>query len=282
MTIDKTKIQNYIWKNKKEYSGDDVIQDFVPLIDASQEQLQSYYDHCMQMLYNDSPDKPGRYNLLVTVNKQRSCCNAELFVRYLRSKQISQSTYFMELRNLINNNKDLAKNGFFNAATLQDVEGDNSFDPDFQDLKISDIMDACLDKLGSFDKSHLTTSFILKQGLWLTEEELADLTEYGPDGEIINRKDIIKDRLSLKRSLYLKIDPKGISYSQFRAMVQLKNKKYSELTSEQLTTLRDRILFALEDDILYHIEEWNTRKQQILEVAEYKGYEIDLREDLMV
>ena len=44
---------------------------------------------------------------------------------------------------------------------------------------------------------------------------------------------------------------KGLSYSALRSMVNLKSKKYSDLTTEQLLTLRNRILFALEADVKY-------------------------------
>ena len=55
-------------------------------------------------------------------------------------------------------------------------------------------------------------------------------------------------------------------------MVNLKSKKYSHLTTEQLLTLRKRILFALVADVKYHISQWETRMRQIEKVAEYHGY----------
>lgn len=54
-------------------------------------------------------------------------------------------------------------------------------------------------------------------------------------------------------------------------MINLKSKKYFDLTTEQLTTLRDKVLFLLEEEVKYHIEQWETRMEQIEKVAEYHG-----------
>ena len=84
----------------------------------------------------------------------------------------------------------------------------------------------------------------------------------------------IQKLLGLKPNIKLHISPRGLTYAQFRAMIQLKSKKYSELTSEQLKTLRDRILFALEENVRFHIVQWEQRKHQIEVVAESKRWEL--------
>lgn len=274
MTDNLKKLQSYIWRTPKNYNNNKVTQNEVKLIDASETDLQKYYNHCQQMLYNESADRPGRYVLLKEVNHQRCCCNAELFVRHLRTNKISQTSYLIELRNLINNNKDYD----FKNVFLEDFEDENRFPADFYQLTVENVMDACLDHLGRFDKSHITLAFILKQGIWFTEEESDRLfksvdTSSSERPDII-LKNLIKEELNLP-NIELRSNPKGLTYSQFRAMVQLKSNKYSELTTEQLITLRDRTLFALEDDIEYHIKEWEIRKKQIIEIADYKSFKID-------
>ena len=57
-------------------------------------------------------------------------------------------------------------------------------------------------------------------------------------------------------------------------MINLKSKKYSDLTTDQLRLLRDRILFSLEDDVRLHADQWEERKKQIIKVMESKGYSL--------
>lgn len=266
------KMASYLWKGKKKYFADGTVeQDVIKLVDTTEEQLQSFYNHSYQMLYNESADNPGRYPLLETVKVQRDRCGAELFVRYLRRSQQSPLAYLMSLRNLINNN---VREGW-NEDELRQLSVTSIQDdcpPEFEDLTIDIIMNACLDKLGKFDKSHITLSFILKQGLWFTEAELKDLTEKDADGKTRDRRDVVRERLGLKNNTKIILDPKGLTYAQFRAMINLKSKKYAELTSEQLVTLREKVLFSLEDDINHHITEWEERIRQIKEVADYKNF----------
>jgi AAA+ superfamily predicted ATPase len=57
-------------------------------------------------------------------------------------------------------------------------------------------------------------------------------------------------------------------------MVKLKSKKYSELTTDQLTLLRNKILFRLEDEVEFHISQWEERIEQIKKVAQVRGIEL--------
>ena len=50
-------------------------------------------------------------------------------------------------------------------------------------------------------------------------------------------------------------------------MVNLKPKKYSELTAYQLIVLRNKVLFKLENEVMFHIEQWEERIRQIELVA---------------
>ena len=58
-------------------------------------------------------------------------------------------------------------------------------------------------------------------------------------------------------------------------MINLKiSKKYSELTTIQLETLKNKLLFILEEQVLFHIMQWQTLMGQIEEVCEYKGFKL--------
>jgi hypothetical protein len=57
-------------------------------------------------------------------------------------------------------------------------------------------------------------------------------------------------------------------------MFNLKSKKYSELTTDQLVLLRNKVLFRFEQKIDLHIHQWEERIRQIQVVAESR--EIDL------
>ena len=99
---------------------------------------------------------------------------------------------------------------------------------EFARLPIDIVLEGCLDKLGKFNKQHITLTFILKQGLWFTQQESKDLTEKTPSGEFREKSEVAKERLGLKPSVNLYMTPKGLSFTQLRAMVNLKSKKYSE------------------------------------------------------
>ena len=58
-------------------------------------------------------------------------------------------------------------------------------------------------------------------------------------------------------------------------MVNLKPKKYSELTTDQLTVLRNKVLFKLENEVMFHIEQWEERMRQLRMVAESKGITLE-------
>ena len=79
--------------------------------------------------------------------------------------------------------------------------------------------------------------------------------------------------LGLKSTNNLRISPKGLSLAQMQSMVTLRGKKYSELTTLQLETLRNCILFSLENEVRFHIQQWENRERQIKLVLKSKGVE---------
>lgn len=263
--LEEVLMNSMVWKGKKVKSGDKFVQEEIKLVDATPEQLKEFHNYCEIMLNNTSKEEPGRKIVLKLVQDQRERCNAELFLRSLECSEIKKPRYALneELQKLLNDNKLCAKD-----LTIGQVSNCGA---EFTNLPLPLIIEGCLDKLGIFYRKHLTLAFILKQGVWLTPQEMNDLTEKDENGVIRNRLDVIRERLNIDKNIMFKISPKGLTYTNLRAMLQLKNKKYSDMTTDQLKVLRNRILFNLENEIKYHIDQWEKRKEQIEQVAEYRN-----------
>ena len=63
-------------------------------------------------------------------------------------------------------------------------------------------------------------------------------------------------------------------------MINLNSCKYSELTINQLTILRDKILFKLEEEIYFHISQWEERINQIKKVAEARQINLKYSDEI--
>lgn len=260
-------ITSYVWKGRKIEVDGKFIQEEKKLIDCTEEELHGFYQHCESMLNNTSENDPGRKALLDIIKDQRMRCNAELFLRWIESEKSIPRFKFLELINeILKQNKDI------DARSLPIEAIANPCPEEFTGIPVSVIIEACIDRLGRFDKKHLTLTFILKQGVWFTAAENKELTIKDANGNVRDRMDVVRENLKLPNTIKLYATPKGLSYSQLRAMINLKSKKYSDLTTEQLTLLRDRILFSLEMDVYKHIEQWEAREEQIKKVAETKGF----------
>ena len=148
----------------------------------------------------------------------------------------------------------------------------NNCPEEFKDIPTELVREGCLDRLGKFNKQHITLTFILKQGLWFTAQESKDLVEKDSDGQLRDKLVVSRERLGLKPTAPIYITPKGLNYTQLRAMVNLKSKKYTELTTDQLKVLRNRILYSLAEEVKFHISQWETRKEQIKMVCDAKGF----------
>ena len=130
--------------------------------------------------------------------------------------------------------------------------------------------------MGIFDRRHLSLNFITKLGVWFTQAELLELTEKDPKtGKNKDRLDVIRERLGLKASTKIHVNQgKGLTYTELRAMLTLKSKKYSDLTTDQLLTLRNKVLYRFSDEIDYHISQWEERIEQLEKVANMKGFSL--------
>lgn len=277
----KNNVTAFTWKGPKQKVNGELKQEEIRLIDATEQQLKEFYAHCKSMLYNDDRKNPGRYVLLQTVKDQQNKCNTELFIRWVEGRYLNitgrgaypRFLYLNDLRNLLNKsdvNKDEYKNILASAVTSSD-----NYPDEFRDVVIGDVMNGCVDGLGIFDRSHISLKFICKLGIWLTRQELKELEERDDNGKLRNRLMVIKERLNLKDSIMIALNEEtGLTYNEFRAMINLKSKRYSELTTDQLVALRNKVLFRFMETIEEHIAQWEERIRQIKLVAKAKGYDI--------
>jgi hypothetical protein len=274
-------INTFVWKGAK--TGKSRTQSEIKLVDATPEQLQEFYNHCMTMLYNGDKKNPGRYKLLEIIKDQRKYCNTELFLRYISAgdestgrKPIPRFSFFQSLKIFLDNNKEVLPREVWDTTKITVIA---DVPAEFSDLSVGDVYRACLDSAGTFDKKHLTSNFICKMGLWFTPQEMKDLTEKDDNGNTIDRLTVVMNRLNLDpKRVHLYINNTGLSYKEFRAMINLRSKKYSELTTDQLTILRDKMLFRLEELINDHIKQWKMRAEQIKQVCAARNIKLTLSE----
>ena len=271
-------INSFVWKGPKDKDG---YQEEIRLVDADFYQLQRFYNHCMEMLHNKDRKNPGRLTLLDIVRDQIQRCRAELLIRWLRSeKQYTATNCLEDLRNIISNNRDTYTQEAIKTKRISDVM--NGLPLEFERIPISLVMDACLDSLGICDTSHVTLNFIVKMGLWFTPQEmqksLKDGGLYEKDlatGKTMNRLDVISKSLRIPEGIQLRIDKNtGLSFAEFRSMYKLKKDKYSNLTSDQLRLLSNKILYRFQDQCEAQARQWQEKIEEIIRVAESKGWDV--------
>lgn len=241
----------------------------IKLMTASPEDLQKWYKHCYEMLYNVSPWYPGKYVVRENIHKTWDACNTELFVRYLLHDCNTDIKTNKDILDYINSQR---------AAYNRDILNEsisilfNGLEPIFEKVTVGRLMDACFDKLDVLNKKMITDKFILSQGIWLTDEEKVELTETDKNGQTRNRMEVIKERLCLNPDVKLRISPTGLSFAEFRSLVQLSSlPKISSLSTIALKTLRDKILLLLDNDLNYHIDKWSTLMNNIKRVADARN-----------
>lgn len=270
-------IKSFVWKLARKADG---TQEEIRLVDATPEQLKTFYSHCESMLYSTDKINPGRYVLLQIIDEQRRKCNVELFLRKLEqgticadNKPYPRHLYIQDLRAYMNAHKeDFPSNELKNISIAACTGG---LPREFERISIEEVLDGGLDQLGWFDNKHITFSFILNMGVYLTPAEMKEFDEKDKDGNTRSKLEVIKERLNIKNTVRLTVKPAGLSFNELRAMVNLKPKKYSELTTDQLTVLRNKVLFKLENEVMFHIEQWEERMRQLRMVAESKGITLE-------
>lgn len=254
-------IESLTWKDK---NGNDV-----KLMTAPEEDIRKWYKHCYEMLYNAYPWSPGKYVVRENIHKTWDACNTELFVRYLLHDCDTNIKTKKDILDYINSQRSSHDRDILNESISVLFNG---LEPIFEKVTVSRLMDACFDKLDVLNKKMITDKFILAQGIWLTDDEKVELTETDNNGRIRNRMEVIKERLCLNPDIQLRVSPTGLSFSEFRSLVQLTSlPKITSLSTIALKTLRDKILLLLDNDLNYHINKWNTLMSNIQRVADARN-----------
>lgn len=281
----KNDYSSFVWKGEKRKEGTKFVQDSEKIEDMSPERLRECYKHCETMLYNDNPKNLGRYNVLEEITTQLTKCNTELFLRYLENSYLRREGYlptprFQMMINtrtfIMNSEKEAKEKGIkLDWKNISIVHLAGEIPVEFQDLKITDLLEGCMDQLGAFDKKHLTLTFITKMGLWFTRAEENEF-KGASNSEKLR---LAKERLHLPEKFALKFNERGLSYHEMRAMLVLpKKQKYSDMTTEQLLTLRNKVLFRFQKQVDGHIFSWKRLQRQIELVAKSKG--INLKDNV--
>lgn len=271
-------VNSFIWKYAR---NKDRIQETIRLMDATPVQLQSFYNHCMSMLYSKDKQNPGRYTLLDLIKEQREKCDTEVFLRKLElgtlipnnSEKYPRYLYRQDIREFMNNNKEHFPTTELKNITINHLPGHTP--KEFQRISISSILDGCMDNLGIMCAKHITFTFILNLGVYFTPDEMRELTEKDAEGNIRSKLEVVKERLRIPSKVRLTVKPTGLSYNELRSMINLKSKKYSELTTDQLNILRKKILFFLEQEIDYHIQIWEQKIKEINAVCKERGITLE-------
>ena len=254
-------IDSLTWKDK---TGN-----YIKLIDAPEEDLRKWYKHCHEMLWNTTPWNPGKYKIRENIHRTWDSCNTELFVRYILHECDTEIKTKKDILDYINQQRTVQDRDILEDSISTIFNG---LPPIFEKVTVNRLMDACFDKLDVLNKKIITDKFILSQGIWLTDEEKAELTESGKEGKARDRMEVIKERLCLNPEVVLKVSPTGLSFAEFRSLVQLSSlPKISSLTTTALKTLRDKILLLIDNDLDYHINKWSTLLANIQRVAEARN-----------
>ena len=273
----KNDVKSFVWRFAK-VKGEDKQRE-LKLIDATPEQLKEFYKHCNSMLYSTDKLNPGRFTLLETIKEQRSKCNIELFLRGLESGELCKDhraypryLYLQDINGYMNNHKD-----DFPADKLDDISiavFSGGLPREYERISVKEVMEGCLKQLGIFNNKHITFSFIINMGIYLTPDEMKEMNVKDSEGNTRNKLEVIKEKLNLKNDIFLAVKPSGLSFKEMRSMLRLHPVCYSMMTTDQLVTLRNKVLFRLEKEVNSHIAQWKEIMRQIELVAKSKGVDL--------
>lgn len=271
----KNDINSFVWKYPKDRSKDNE-QVEVRLIDCTQEQLKQFYDHCVSMLHNPNRMTPGRYDVLNLIRIQKDKIGAELLLREL---EMNPTFTRFALNDAITEFIENKKNAGIIINPDTAIFGqyyDESLSSKYSKLTLKVIIEACNDKLGIFDNSHITKSFLLKKGVWFTKEDLKELKQYAVKEGIKDFKpyDVARKYLNLKDYQQLKKSSNGLSLQELKCILTLHPDKIKDLSTLQLETLRYKLLIDLEKHVMVHITKWEMLLDQIEKVAKVKKYNL--------
>lgn len=266
-------IKNFTWLYPKDRDNGN-IQNEVKLVSCTEEQLKRFYSHCNKMLYNDSKENPGRVNVLKIIQDQITKIGVELMLRDFESKNenFDRFSFALSIDEFLEKNKDVDSK----VATIKNFI---KVPRKYEDLTLYSVYEGCIGKLGLFENPHITRSFILRMGLWLNKGtgDYKKLKEWSELNKLssLNTMEKVYKYLRLREYDKLRSNPTGLNLSQMKGMLEITHsKKYTDLTIEQLVTLRYRVLLDLRANVRSHISKWETLKHQIELVAESKGFKL--------
>ena len=247
----------------------------VRFLDMSQEELQRCYNHTTDMLYRKTNYKFGKLEVRKNIKKMYDACNSELLHRYIQHElTVDVFKTNKDILDFINRFKET--NGVKNEDNITIMF--SGLPKEFETLTIGDLLKACLDICEPINRRLISNKFIMSLGIWLTEDEKRDLTEFDSNGKLRPWLQVMKERMFVD-GRYFRVCPTGLSYSELRSLLNLEQRaKVSGIPSNTLRLIRDKILLLLDNDLEYHIKKWNTIKEQIEKVAEYKGYKLVMKE----
>lgn len=276
------KLETYVWRDAKITNNRDEKAVEYRLIDMEPEQLNFAYNHCKHMLYNTDLKNPGRMLVLDTIAKQINDCGAELALRWFKTLRddkgnilYTDSSLMQDLRNWMSNIPEEDKNQEYTLKDFVQVP------PDYKNVTITSLQEACKDMLGLFDHSKISFSFLFRLGVYFTSKEFSEIENFTSGNTLEEKFEVLKVQLGLKEDAPIVANPKGLSEQEFRDMIHMKKNKgyqkckYSELTTSQLETLKHKVLYAFESQVLKQIKVWTTLMKQIEEVAEYKHIKLN-------
>lgn len=275
-------LDTYVWKEAKLTNNPDEVAVSYKLMDMEEEHLNIAYNHCKHMLYNTDTKNPGRMIVVNNIAQQINNCGAELALRWFKTLKdkdgnvlYTDSSLMSDLRNWLASTPEKTNNKIY---TLQDFV---QVPPDFKNVTIEAMQEACTDTLGLFDHSKITFSFLFRLGVYFTSRELNEIENFTESNTLQEKFDVLKIQLGLKDDAVIQANPRGLSEQEFRDMIHMKKMKghqkckYSELTTSQLETLRHKVLYAFENQVIKQARTWTTLMRQIEEVAEYKKFKLD-------
>ena len=278
-------IDSYVWRDARLSHDKNEKQVETRLVDLDEDQLQMIYNHCKEMLYNPDLKNAGRMIIIDQIAKQLDYCRAELALRWFKTLQDSNGNYLYNSESLMIELRNWVES--YNATEEYMLKDFLEVPVEFKNVKIKDLQDACRDALGSFDHSKITYSFIYKLGIYLTQEELKkidnDLKQAGLNPDMYTLQAKIDNHIKVPlgiNGIELKINPKGLTESEFRDVINMKKLKgyrmckYSSLTTSQLKTLSTKVLYALEDRTKWQAKKWKEIMSHIEEVAKYKHFKL--------
>lgn len=271
----KNDINSFIWKGPKQYKDGKRVQEEFKLMDASEEQLKACYSHCVSMLNSRSKEDPGRYVLIETIRDQENRCSAELYMRYLRKHGIMPVNFRETLVDYLSK-EEVREQIPRSAYKTTPISAIIEIPDEFRLLSIDMILDACLASLGVLQRRHITHNFLVKLGLWFTNEEVKEyLSKKDKDGKVIDRLEQVKYNLNIRPEVKLHTNYNGgLSYLEFRAMHNLKNERYENMNEMALVTLRNKVLPRLEDEARNQALLWEQKIKEIKMVCEARGIQL--------